>query len=157
MSQQSATIPGGDAQLRISVLAVVTPDRAAAIERILSHTRWQIKIVHSINEAMEALRSLPIHVVLCEHRLSDGTWMDILRETEDLCPRPQTIVLSASADSALWGEVLNCGAYDLLATPLEARELYAVVPMAWRQCHRNAAKMAAPAAQPNICELAHGQ
>jgi len=157
MSKQSVTVLGGDAQLRISILAVVPPDKAAAIERILSHTRWQIKIVHSINEAMKALRSLPIHVVLCEHRLSDGTWMDMLRETEDLCPRPETIVLSASADSALWGEVLNCGAYDLLATRLEAREVYAVVPMAWRQCHRKAEKILAPVAQPNTCELAHGQ
>ena len=91
-------------------------------------------MVPSLQEARQALGSLPISVVLCEDTLSDGKWLDLVRETEHLSPRPQTIVLSTCADATLWGEVLNCGGYDLLAMPLEPREVYAIVPMAWRQC-----------------------
>ena len=56
-----------------------------------------------------------------------------MRETEHLCPRSQTIVLSPQAGATPWGDVLNCGGYDLLPMPLEPHEVYAIVPMAWRQ------------------------
>ena len=91
-------------------------------------------MVSSIHEAVQALQSLSISVVLCEDTLPDGKWLDVMRETERLCPHPQTIVLSPRADTTLWGEVLNCGGYDLLPMPLEPHEVYAVIPMAWRQC-----------------------
>lgn len=144
----------GNAPEPISVLAVVTAKQAAKIERILSHTRWQLHVVHSIEEAMQVLQSLPISVVLCEHPLPDGTWLDVVRETEQLRPRPKTIVLSASVDSALWGEVLNCGGYDLLAIPLEPCEVYALVPMAWRQSNSSAEKTSASAELGPLRELA---
>jgi len=92
--------------------------------------------VSSIREALQAIQSLPISVVFCEDTLSDGKWLDLMRGIERLCPRPQTIVLSPRADATLWGEVLNCGGYDLLPMPLKAHEVYAIVPMAWRQWAR---------------------
>lgn len=127
-------------QREISILVVVTAKRSAEVERIFSHTRWETHVVHSIREAAEVLRSFPIDVVLCEDEVSDGNWPDILRETECLEPRPQTIVLSAHLDSTLWAEVINCGGYDLLAMPLEPKEVYAVIPMAWRQCASTASR-----------------
>ena len=133
MTQKAAPNLGATAQDVISILAVVTAEQAARIERIVSHTRWHMRVVDSIHDAVHALRSLPVSVVLCEDRLRDGTWLDIVRATEHLCPRPQTIVLSGSADPALWEEVINCGGYDLLAMPLEPREVYALVPPAWRR------------------------
>ena len=108
-------------------LAVAAMKGSSEIERILSHTRWQSQVVHSIHDAKQVLRSLPISVVLCENRLPDGTWLDVMGETEQYGRRPQVIVLSASADFALWEEVHNRGGYALLATPLEAREVYALV------------------------------
>ena len=94
---------------------------------------------------------------------ADGKWLDLVRETEHLSPRPQTIVLSPCADATLWGEVLNCGGYDLLAMPLEPSELYAVVPMAWRQWAGTAKTSNTPAAAGSLtreraeghCQLQH--
>ena len=133
MTQKTAPTPCGKAHEAISILAVVAVGKSAEIERILSHTRWQLHLVHSIREAIQVLQSLPISVVLCADRLPDGRWLDILSGTAKLFPRSQTIVFSASADMALLKEVLDSGAYDLLATPLRPRDVYALVPMAWRQ------------------------
>jgi DNA-binding NtrC family response regulator len=133
-------------QREISILVVVTPKRSAEVERIFAHTRWKTHVVHSIREAAAVLRLFPISVVLCEDQVSDGNWLNILRETERLEPRPETIVLSAHLDSILWAEVLNCGGYDLLAMPLEPKEVYAVIPMAWRNCACTASRYTAGAA-----------
>jgi len=136
MNPEAAPKLADDTQRDIFILAVVTPKHAAEVERIVSHTRWHMHAVSSIREALQAIQSLPISVVFCEDTLSDGKWLDLMRETERLCPRPQTIVLSPRADATLWGEVLNCGGYDLLPMPLEPHEVYAIVPMAWRQWAR---------------------
>lgn len=125
-------------ECEISILAVVTRKRSQELDRILSHTRWQIQTVSLISEARQILQTSPISVVLCEDRLADGNWSDLLPDIERLYPRPQIVVLSECADALLWGEVLNCGGYDLLAIPLEPKELYTVVPMAWRGYVRNA-------------------
>jgi DNA-binding response OmpR family regulator len=117
----------------IHVLAVIPAERTAEIERIFSHTHWQLHLAHSIQEAVQALRSLNVSVVLCEQHLPDGTWRNVVHETNSLSSGPLTIVLSATADSDLWRDILDCGAYDLLPRPLEPRELFTVVPMAWRQ------------------------
>ena len=132
------------------MLAVVAAEQSPKIERIVSHTRWQLHLVHSIHEAIQALQSRPVSVVLCEDRLPDGTWLDVVHETEHLRPRPQTIVFSASPDPVLWGEVLNCGGYDLLETPLQPQEVYALVPMAWRQSNTSAEKMPEPQSERNL-------
>ena len=94
---------------------------------------------------MQVLQESSCTVVLCEATLSDGTWKDLIRKAEQMRPHPETIVLSRSADSALWGEVLNWGGYDLLQMPPKPQELYSTVPIAWRQRISNAEKTRKPA------------
>ena len=138
----------------ISLLAVITPKHTAELERILSHTGWQTHFVASVQEAMQTLKSLPVSVVLCEDRLADGGWLELVEATEKLRPSPQTIVLSANADRSLWAKVLNRGGYDLLTIPLEPQEVYAVVPMAWRRWICTAETSSTSTAEPNsIYEL----
>ena len=138
----------------ISLLAVITPKHTAELERILSHTGWQTHFVASVQEAMQTLKSLPVSVVLCEDRLADGGWLELVEATEKLRPSPQTIVLSANADRSLWAKVLNRGGYDLLTIPLEPQEVYAVVPMAWRRWIWTAETSSTSTAEPNsIYEL----
>jgi len=126
------TVPS-DIHDRISVLAVAPAERVAELERIVAHTRWRMHVVHNVREAIEAVKSLCASVVLCEHRLPDGTWLDVMHAAQQTEPRPEVIVISPSGDLKLWEEVLHCGGYDLLTTPLEPRVIYETVPMAWRQ------------------------
>jgi hypothetical protein len=39
-------------------------------------------------------------------------------------------------DRRLWADVLSCGGYHVLVTPLNAREVYTLIPMAWRRWNR---------------------
>jgi DNA-binding response OmpR family regulator len=43
------------------------------------------------------------------------------------------IVTSDLADDRLWAEALNLGAYDVLAKPFRAAEVFRTVSLAWRQ------------------------
>jgi DNA-binding response OmpR family regulator len=123
---------------RIAILAVLTDRQDTDLQRVIAHTRWQLKVVHSVAEAVDAISTFPVSVVLCDRQLDDGDWLDIVSATDNVNPHPPTIVLSDRHDDRLWAEVLNCGGYDVLLRPLNAREVYSLVPMAWRRWRRAA-------------------
>lgn len=122
----------------ISVLAVASSDHARKLESIVEHTRWRLRVVHSIHDALLALRSEMAGVVLCEEVLEDGHWSCLAAEARHLCPPPQIIVLSLNfADPAFWRHAIETGAYQLLPWPPRDIDLYEAVPHAWRKHHRS--------------------
>lgn len=64
-----------------------------------------------------------VSVVICEDRLQDGTWIDLLDVLNEVHPAPALIVTSAYAEPRLWAEVLNLGGYDVLAQPFSRDEV----------------------------------
>ena len=76
------------------------------------------------------LRRRTIAVVVCEEDLRPGSWKEIVA-TADAVPEPPIVVVtSRHADEALWAEVLNLGAFDLVAKPFGANEVRRVVDSA---------------------------
>lgn len=70
-------------------------------------------------------------MAICESELPDGTWQNVLSELDRMpCP-PLLVVTSRLADERLWSEVLNLGGYNVLAKPLDMREVFHVVGLAW--------------------------
>jgi DNA-binding NtrC family response regulator len=132
----------------ISVLLV--GDECADIERLLHHTRWQVRRTDSAAEAKAMLKCVPVQVVLCQHTLRDGTWSNLLSPAQE-CDPPAAVVVLSKPDDRTWAEVLSSGAYDLLPFPCTAAELYAIVPMAWRHCMQQEAyhQMGKPMREPS--------
>lgn len=157
MKFKTAPEIGGHTQEVISLLAIVTPERSGEIVRILSHTNWKTEVVHSLREGVQILRTSSTSLALCEDRLPDGKWMDLLRETQHIRPRPKIIVLSSCTTLALWEDVLSAGAYDLLVAPIDPRELYTIVPRAWHCLHNVGAKVAAAAGANFAHELVNAR
>jgi DNA-binding NtrC family response regulator len=156
MNQGTTVNLTGNWQRKISILAVVAAEHSAETLRMLSHTRWELHLVHSIREAKESLASFPVSIVLCDDRLKDGGWLDLVKEIKQLCPSTQTIVLSDSTDSSLWAEAISHGVYELLARPIDCRELCEVIPMAWRHWRNQADEISSPDNAPRMIAMAHG-
>jgi len=123
-----------DSSSLVTVLAV-SPSLAdhASLQAIFTHSRWRLYQVGSCAEAVSFLRARPIPVVIGDAGLPDGTWRDLLREVASLPDPPRLIVTSDLADDRLWAEALNLGAYDVLAKPFRAPEVFRTVSLAWRQ------------------------
>jgi len=69
--------------------------------------------------------------VVCERNLLPGTWKEML-DCLILLPQPSYLIVTAElADDYLWAEVLNLGAYDLLAKPFDGAEVSRVLSLAW--------------------------
>ncbi len=96
-------------------------------------------------EALPLARRHPFSLVLSERDLPDGSWKDLWEQIGSADRRPPLIVTSAQADSSLWAEVLNLGGYDVLAKPLDEREILHVLVRAWEQMDRAVAPARAAA------------
>jgi DNA-binding response OmpR family regulator len=84
-------------------------------------------------DAVRSASSIPPRVIVCERRLPDGDWRDVLGLALDLPHPPTVIVTCRQADEHLWAEVLNLGGYDVLAKPFDEREVGRSLTLAWER------------------------
>ncbi|MGD0498717.1 MAG: hypothetical protein ABSC23_09815 [Bryobacteraceae bacterium] len=99
---------------------------------IFHNLGWRLMEAPARREAMNCLRRNPVQVVLAESEVPHWGWKKILGDLRGLARPPQLIVTSRSADECLWSEVLNLGAYDVLARPLARDEVERVIDSALR-------------------------
>jgi two-component system response regulator HydG len=100
------------------------------LRRLFERARWETREAHCCREAIAAIAEQDLDVVLCEARLPDGDWKDLLDDLSRRANPPYLIVTSRLADESLWAEVLNLGGYDVLAKPFVSGEVCRVVGLA---------------------------
>ena len=83
-------------------------------------------------QAVALLPEHPIPVIIVDADLQDGIWRNFLSLGKSVSGSPMVIVASGLADDRLWAEALNVGAYDVLAKPFRASEVFHSVSLAWR-------------------------
>ena len=99
---------------------------------VLSGSNWIPFGRRSRREALSFLRDNSTAVVISDSKLSDGSWKDVLNDLRSVLNPPNLIVTSDLRDERLWAEVLNYGAYDVLAKPFHTSEILRIISLAWR-------------------------
>jgi hypothetical protein len=129
----------GKSDTEISTVLSVSPFEQdhVAVPQILTRskrTNFKLKLKTSTTLALAraVLEKTRIPVMLVERDLSPGSWRDLLEHSARLPSPPLLIVTSLLADERLWAEVLNLGAWDVLAKPFDAQEVCRVVEGAWQ-------------------------
>ena len=100
------------------------------LRRLLAKADWEMWEAYCCREAIAAIGEHIPDAVLCEARLPDGDWRDLLNDLSRKADPPCLIVTSRLADQHLWAEVLNLGGYDVLAKPFVAEEVCRTVGLA---------------------------
>lgn len=117
----------------VRVLAITgNPGAIQRLRDLFGRTKWRLSFAANWSEARRQLEKERPAVLLCEAKLSDGCWREVLEATRALDNPPKMIVTSNQADESLWTEVLTEGGYDLLPRPFDRGELFRVVSLAWR-------------------------
>jgi two-component system response regulator PilR (NtrC family) len=102
-------------------------DDATTLSRMLGSLSVQIEYVADLAHARAMIREGNYPVILTEANLRDGTWLDVLDLAHRVTPRSEVIVTDATADARFWAEVLNMGAYDLIAQPFATGEVQRIL------------------------------
>jgi DNA-binding NtrC family response regulator len=77
----------------------------------------------TLQQARTKLRRAEYDVILTEAELPDGGWLNVLHLAHEAPQAVEVIVTDPQADARLWSEVLNLGAYDLVAQPFYEPEV----------------------------------
>jgi hypothetical protein len=85
----------------------------------------------TLSEAQTVLREYRIAVVLCDNDSMSGAYPGMLECLAGSPDSPLLIVTSRLADERLWVEMLNLGAYDVLAKPFDLKEVVWTIGSAW--------------------------
>src|ERR1017187_6771593 len=129
----------------ITVLSV-SPSRRdhEYLASILGQSVWRLFCVSSCAEAWRLLHQTPVSVTLAERSFPGGLgWKDLVDEVSAMQVAPPVIVTTHAVDDALWKDVLEAGAFDLLTKPLDPDEVRRVISLSWRSA-RDARVLRAP-------------
>lgn len=107
----------------------VSPHRedASVLSRMLDSLSVSIDYVADLKHARSKMMGAAYPVILTEANLPDGTWLDVLDLVHRVAPNAEVIVTDSEADARFWAEVLNRGAYDLIAQPFAAAEVQRIL------------------------------
>ena len=118
------------APLTVLLVTASESDRAA-LEWILSNTRWRILSAGTCAEALELLRSVSIPVVLCDRDLPGRDWRESMGAVLQ-APHPVCVILASRvADSYLWDEVVRRGGFDVVTKPFQREAVLQALEFAW--------------------------
>jgi DNA-binding NtrC family response regulator len=132
----------------VNVLAVTDQDtERSALSSLTANTQWRFHGATSISTAMQTIVTSNIGVVITNHELPDGTWVDFLECLRSRRNAPRLIVYSRSADTRFWAEVLSMGGYDVLATPFDREEVLRAGYIGWLSWSR--ASRLTPSVEPH--------
>jgi DNA-binding NtrC family response regulator len=102
--------------IQILVVSSELQNRRALLG-ILRREDWDTICASTVKECQEALANRNVTLVFCDRRLPDGTYCDVLKIIRRLNKNVPLVVTSRLADWDEYFEVLQHGAFDLIASP----------------------------------------
>lgn len=107
----------------ISAALVASSDEGVlqAVAEIVLQCGLVTHLAVTAGESRRILERYPVSLVVCDDRLTDTSWENILKETARLQPETPVIVVSPAGGWPECLQAINAGAFDFLAVPL-ARE-----------------------------------
>jgi DNA-binding NtrC family response regulator len=110
---------------------------ARRLSRMLLGLPLMVEQVATLQQARAKLQAEEYDVILTEAELPDGGWLNVLHLARETTQAVEVIVTDPQANSRLWSEVLNLGAYDLLAQPFYEPEVRRIL---YNACSRPSSK-----------------
>ena len=98
-----------------------------AIRRAFDNHGLPLVAACCYREALSWINRTKFALVLCEERLRDGRWLDLVSRFAEMSEPPALIVLAETQDAANWAEAINLGARDVLVTPIDDSDLQHLV------------------------------
>jgi two-component system response regulator PilR (NtrC family) len=94
---------------------------------MLSGIAMPVRQAENVATAGELLDREPFGAVLTESKLPDGSWLDVIRLVGRKLPGLAVVVTDRLADARFWADVLESGAYDVLAKPFYSKEVQRIL------------------------------
>jgi DNA-binding NtrC family response regulator len=100
---------------------------ARSIERRLNRHKVEVALVHSGNDALEALGREAIDVILLDVRMPDMDGIEVLTAIKESWPDIPVIMMTGYATVEMAVNAMKIGAFDFIQKPFEPEELVLIM------------------------------
>lgn len=102
---------------------------------VLQEKGWDVTCATCVKDCREMLANRKVRLILCDFRLPDGTYRDVMQLARFGESKVPVVVMSRLADWDEYLEVLRNGAFDLISSPCEPTDLLVAVSRTLRDEH----------------------
>jgi DNA-binding NtrC family response regulator len=102
-----------------------------ALQAVFRDAGWTSVVADSSATALARQEKEPVPIILYERELTERGWRQAVSHFSRLSPRPCVVLLSQSSDKNLWDELVRCGGFDLLRTPVDRDAVIRTVRAGW--------------------------
>ncbi|HKT46787.1 MAG TPA: response regulator [Candidatus Acidoferrales bacterium] len=103
-----------------------------ALKEILEREGYDAICTSRLSECVDVLASHDVQLVFSEKNLADGSYRDLMQRLKALRPNTRVVVTSRHADWDEYKEVLQEGAFDLIASPCQPTDVLWMIIQAKR-------------------------
>jgi two-component system response regulator PilR (NtrC family) len=109
------------------MLAICSTQNRKVVESAIE--RWSLDVgwCSSLQEARRSLRRGTHSLILCEARLPDGTYQDVMQLLAHKLGRIRVIVMSESDLEECYSEAIEMGVFDVIATPCRRTDVQWII------------------------------
>ena len=110
------------------LLLVLTPPKRSCLMPLLDGQGFQIECATGYQDAVRKLSDgHTVDLILADAELPDGSWRNLILFAQNSGLRSEMIICAKAGESELWAEVIQCGAYDMIAEPFERQEVIRII------------------------------
>ena len=113
--------------MRWRVLAICSEANRQAVQTAMSNWSLEVQSCSTVQEARSALRGGRHPVILCEDRLPDGSYEDILKLLGGKLERTRVVVMAATDLDECYRQAHALGVFDVIASPCQRTDVQWIV------------------------------
>ena len=123
-TREVASGPRGD-----NSLLIVDDDRAfsSRLARAMEVRGFVVRVAESVADGVTAIESQAPAFAIIDMRLGDGNGLDVIARLKERRPEARGVILTGYGNIATAVTAVKLGAYDYLAKPADADEIYAAL------------------------------
>ena len=110
-------------------LLIVDDDRAFStrLARAMEGRGFAVRVAETVAEGVAAIEAQAPAYAIIDMRLTDGNGLDVIARLKDRRPEARGVILTGYGNIATAVTAVKLGAYDYLAKPADADEIYAAL------------------------------
>ena len=110
-------------------LLIVDDDRpfSTRLARAMESRGYQVRVAESVADGLAAIETEPPAFAVIDMRLGDGNGLDVIERLKTRRPEARGVILTGYGNIATAVTAVKMGAFDYLAKPADADEIYAAL------------------------------
>jgi DNA-binding NtrC family response regulator len=102
-----------------------------SLQELFHEAGWTLALAGNSASAISSQEKNHFPIILYERELAERDWRQAVSIFSRLSPRPCVILLSRNSDKNLWDELVRCGGFDVLRTPVDPDTVIRTLKAGW--------------------------